>query len=216
MPPFVGRAPDVSGWKIVFQPIKTVAKPGADPATPSTAANTRPALVHEITVYKAGERRKELIPSPRLNGGREERFYYKGIVFYQKPGFAPTDVYTQSSPGGADTDFPELAWIKAEHYTGVKREGGKRYYLFSMAPQQLAARLPAPGMPARSGPVKTLPQQGADIERIMFRVWIDVDTKLPLKFDDGAYQRNYQFFPSSASNAEPSPAIRLRADALGK
>lgn len=193
-PPFVGRAPEVAGWKMNFY---FKAAPVNSTNSSPTAA---PAPNLEITVYKADNRRLEIIPARK--GGKEERFYANNVLYYQKPGFAPTDVYTRPAPGAADNDFPELYWIKAEHYMGVKREKGKRYYVFMMDLQTNAA------------PASLAPQKDASSNKFVSEAWIDMETKLPLKYDDGTYIRTYEFFKSSANDAIPSPGIRRYVESL--
>jgi hypothetical protein len=112
-----------------------------------------------------------------VQGAQAER-YRAGVYEYEhKAGFVAWDVMVHHVAGGGD--FPELSWLSLDFYKDIEFADGKKYFVFRDGPD---------GAPLREA-------------------WINVVTKLPLKFNDLSYDRVYEFSPTPPIGIEPSEII---------
>lgn len=120
----------------------------------------------------------------------------------------------------AKNDFPELAWVDMQSFRGVKTHKGKPVFIFNVPFDQM----PLSGDDARFVEIarqadpKATPSKvlGAKVSEVV--LYLDVQTQLPVLYNDGRSIRTYRFSQPSEARLRP-PAdvlafLRGRAEAL--
>jgi len=199
--PFVVNAPPQCEWQITYKPKR---QKGPDPSDPRELAKMqyinkiRP-IRSETKIYKNVDRKVEIKTFD--NGSKGEIWWKKGVMFSKPEYFIEGDVMTvdnrkgslQTGYGSNDLDFPELQWLDISYFKGVGLSPGsdRKSFVYEMSGDAQAEREYAAGLP-REAKAKFEP----------LRVWIDVETKLPLAMETGEYKISYKF---KRLGAMPSP-----------
>jgi len=131
-----------------------------------------------------------------------ERWGYNGLSLFDQHGnpyvyVFPFATENETAPvlvaGYSKSDFPELSWVNLENYKGVVTYLQHSCYLFqSPQPMPPEFKLPADQIPLR-------------------QAWIDVKTKLPVAFDDGATTSAYTGFKEIPSRELVLPPAFAKA-----
>lgn len=237
-PPFVAEAPDNCSWKIKHETGKKADEPpavgnGAGPMmVPGAAGQT--AQLEEIRVAKAGKTRRVV---RKWSDGQSREAWYLGslclgelpgqdgklevmvIDLSADPGMVDTRPMTLGALSGADYskgDFPELAWIRADHFAGTETRESAACHVYRLT----AAETPPPSrredftMPENLRPGKSPRREepaaaggsppGPRRTVVTMEAKIDRATKLPLSFHDVTTRRTYSFSMETPQIALPA------------
>lgn len=190
-PPFVGALNPTIQWKASVE-AKTKR---SDPATPEEAKlfarrdRLSPQL-EAITGYKA-DQGLHLIYQWKGNK-KTEAYVIDGILFIERNPNFPNSIGVQdpsadpSYPNYSKSDFPELTWVGSRTFVETTIEQGRRCYLYQLRESDLAVESSTPE-----------PRENADAPSstvVLQQAWIDVDSRLPSKFDDGKNIYTYSYF----------------------
>lgn len=198
-PPFVAQAPVNCSWTIRFQSKNKAGEaqavaPAPEAMMPGPAAAPARDLT-EIRVAKTGDRRH--IERKFSDGSSEETWFVGslclGEIMNQQ---GKTEVIAMVTPGDASSgsmpsvpsaalimsmsggylagDFPELNWIKAEHFVGMDSRDSNPVYIY---------RAPLPSV------------EGKPLAKteVLMEARIAADSKLPVTFLAGQTLRVYKF-----------------------
>jgi len=212
-PPFVVNAPASSEWTIIFTPKKQDVAKSEDPkelAKFEYLKTVSPAK-KDIKAYKNDNRKVEI--KTFANGTKGETWWKKGVMFSKPEYFVKGDVMIQDSKmdpalaaavkEGELPDFPELGWLSLD--TFIKKESEpdskKKAYYFEISGEAQAEREYAAGLP-----------RVANLKLQPILVWIDIDSKLPLRVETAEYTAVYKF---KGFGAMPTPTGEI-AEAIKK
>ncbi len=93
-------------------------------------------------------------------------------------------------------DFPELDWLSSKNFRGLRKLAGRDCLFF-----QDEVTLARVGPEAASGDIGD-----AAPVKVKSEAWIDLETRLPLKFHRGEEVRRYRYSAAQASDVPPLPA----------
>lgn len=174
--PVVERLPSSAQWMVKYPASKSeIEEAAAQVPIPTRRVST-------IAITKADGVRRELVSW--ANGAKSERWFTAGYLIETEPN--QDDIYVIFNHSNADiavqqkfgdfssSDFPELAWVSPDTYSGTSTFDGSVCYLF----QREVKFQPTP-----KSPVRIFAQQA----------WIDGPTRRPIAFNDGSALRTYHF-----------------------
>jgi len=186
-PPYVNNAPAYAAWNIAFSTKQT---------------NPAPRTLKAVRVNKMNKDFQEI--KYWSDGSTSEQWQVQGVILIKEP-YSP-GIYVISSeeillPSNRDlcyrssSDFPELNWLSANTYAGVKNFQGKTCYWFQTDAKSSTDSTSA--APIRNTPIADgKPSQQA---------WVDAKTLLPVAFDEGGMLRVYSFESATSQQAELPP-----------
>jgi hypothetical protein len=182
MPWPVNHAAPYATWTITLSPKQASPAAGATPSS-STAQRSLKA----IHVAKMDKDFQEI--QYWSDGLTTERWEFQGTVLLEQAGSPGIYIFDQKrlSAQIADglsvhfkSDFPELNWLSAKAYAGVKTYQGQSCYWFQVK---------SPVADNQSTP----------------QAWVNVKTRLPMAFDDGMMLHVYAFQDTASRQAELPP-----------
>ena len=180
--PALGRAPDMSSWRVTCQlttPVgTTVPNPASAPVTPQNLPFAT------MTVVKTKNMRK--IESTDPAGLKTIRFFDGSMESYTPPGTTTARYLfgdNKKMPGlyidFSQTDFPECAWVKPGEYVGIQVIADHKCMVFT---DKKVANSPSQTTNPNDDPAAST-------------AYIDLDTRLPIKNQVGGLTYTYQYLP---------------------
>ena len=200
-PPYIGTIPSHTAWTVTVQP-KT------KPTDPPARFNPWHPQLDSITGIKDGKNLK--IVSAWKGGPSTETYVVDGVVYQSSSARYPEDVLilepgsaTLSVPKYDHSDFPEFLWVGPENFVGTAREGAVNCNIYEMNTEWRSKEVKDRNLPPT--------ELKAELERIAKvppqRLWVAVDTGLPVKYDDGTNIRTYRYSPAGETKFTFSPAF---------
>lgn len=204
--PFVRNAPMNASWVIDYEKAESPNAKGAE------APQVLGAQLKTSVVTKFGPERREV--DEYTDGSKVEKWFYRGYHVFEQEGLPDEVIVVNSAsdsflrmsyPDYSKNDFPTLDWLSAETYVGEKPVKGRSAYVFEKAAQApsgpVIAQVKAATGSAPSPAPSNLPK---------LRVWIDVESRLPVLIENGDKRQVFAFRDSSQSTAAP-PARFIKA-----
>lgn len=185
--------PKFASWEMSFQ---YAGKPGEaeeDRSRPVRVVVTRTDdLIREEVFWSDDKKTQKWIYKKLLQVFEENT---SGRLF-RIPSTTLADDFSDYSKG----DFTELAWIGVSNYQGITEADGRPCFLFRAAPGSVShpqeEELNA-GMPPEL--------RGPNGNRNELSAAIDVQTLLPVWFDDGTVKKSYRILPAPTSALQMPP-----------
>lgn len=209
--PFVRNAPVNASWVIDYEKAES---PNSKGVSGADAPSVLGAQLKSTVVTKFGPERREV--DEWTDGSKVEKWFYRGFHVFEQEGLqdevivvnSATDSFLRMSyPDYSKNDFPTLDWLSAETYIGEKPFKGRSAYVFEKAAQAPSGPVIAKVKAATgSAPDSSVPPSATP----KLRVWIDVESRLPVLIENSDRRQIFTFRDSSQSVASP-PARFLKA-----
>lgn len=188
--PFLAKLPAAANWRMDFTLLQPLPAPPIHGTIPGTA-HKKPEAPHskkQFQVTRTGDVSLEL--TTWSDGTSTQLWRTKGVLFLKAPPSTYYAILPESDDPSptAQPDFRDLGWVDLNHFTGVKQINGQNCYVYTT--QEYRSPFPYDGDPPRNAHAEEA------------TVWISVDTKLPVAWQDPYYRAAYTF-------ALPVPALAL-------
>jgi len=176
--PFLAKLPAATCWRMDF-----VASSPSQPQAPLSAAETKAtkAVKKQFLLTRSGDLRRE--QTIWNDGKTTDMWIVKGASFVKSrtsehyAAFMP-----QNNPFGLDCpDFPELSWVDLNHFNKVEMKNGKRCFVYSTGDRKACY------------PYTLFPPPDSGVDSGSARVWVSVDTKLPVAWEEQGSTGIYTF-----------------------
>lgn len=213
-PPYLARLNVNMQWKASAE-LKTKRK---EPATPEEARlfAKKDRLSPELQSLIAFKGEKGLHIVYNWAGGKKtDGYLVDGVYYMERNPNIPNSItlydpsQDSSCPDYSRSDFPELHWVGSRSFIRTEVERGRRCYFYQLRDVDVD-KVVFEGLE-----VETSPSEPAVAEpRVIQQVWIDVESKLPLKYDDGKYIYTYTYVQAPPSDITPPPAFQKWIDEM--
>jgi hypothetical protein len=201
-PPFLSEAPAYSTWVIKFTPRQGNAVSAAFPRVSTSN------YLKEIHVTKMDKDHQEI--QYWSDGSTLEKWEFHGLLLFEQPSLSNIHILSLNNLpplmreaffDHSKSDFPDLDWLSADSYVGMKTFQGQTCYWFQVKSSTVSTHsATSSGIP--SVKVQAVPQ-----------AWINAQTRLPVAVDDGVTLHIYTFGDETSRQAELPPRF---AEALEK
>lgn len=210
--PILRRAPSNAQWTVSFSPKKEGGhKEGSESSAnePSVAPNQ----LKSLTIAKDGKTYREV--SVWGDSRKTEKWIVGDLQVYETPytkqiarAILPSS--GQYAPSYSDyrrSDFEDIEWINKDNFRGLAEVNGRKVFVFQTAPAK--RRL----TPREQSELVDTSEEHASKETLAqpivnssgYTAYLDIQTQLPLYFDDGYTLHTYKFAETAPGSLTVPP-----------
>jgi hypothetical protein len=224
--PLVARAPSRAEWTVRL----TRSFDGGWESDASWEQQTDTAMsdrqVRSVNYSKDSELSSYRLKTSWSDGTSEEEWIIMGNHVAERAGgrglYIVGAEQTLSKELGKSTDFPELNWVEPAQLKGVKAYKGRQVYVFQVEFDQKKLSSDEARMVAfaRQAKPNAKPSEVLQPKVTQVMLYLDVETQLPVLYNDGSVIRRYDFSAAPSTRLQPPKRtmdfLKARADFLKK